>query len=339
MGILEWMRRDKPHGGGHGKREMAELAERVTRLNPRLRLVPHYRRRLRPALEQALTHVRGLVDGLPAPREATAHAWGTDPYIHAFFATPHDVELTFSRSPDLREFFDKSPGTPTAFTVLGMTMTERRTLGVALEGDVMRSEVPQTNISFGEHRVTIMAASEAALRDEIVWRLFDQLALEALARFTAGKSRQDELDREHTLLVARLRLLERQGTGVRSVFGADTAVTATEAATLRDEIATNERELAQLTPSHDALDRRLACLAETIADAPASFSIEHMALRLSATNVLLAPDNPAPAQDIDLLIARIPGDPPMVRSFTLASFAHRDMVSPRALLDEAERWL
>jgi len=339
MGLIGWMRERTTHADEHDKHAIAELAERVTRLNPRLRLVSHYERQLRPALAQALTHVRTLVHDVPAPREASDHAWGIDPYIHAFFGTPHDVALTFSRSPELREFFGTSPATQTATAVLGMTMTERRTLGVALEGEVMRSDVPQTNISFSEHRITIIADSDAALRDEIVRRMFDQLALESLARFTSGKTRRDELDREQTLLLARLHLFERQGTGMRSVVGGDAPVNAAEATSLREQIATNEQALSELSATPGTLERQLECLHETLADAPARFSIAHRPLRLSATNVLLAPDSTTPASDLDLLTAHVPGDPPLVRAFTLVNFARGDMVSPRALLDEAERYL
>ncbi len=346
MAVLEWMRRRQAGTDARSKRDIDQLTERVTRLNPRLRLVSHYQRRLRPSLEQALAYVHDIVVGFPAPLTASCHAWGTDPYIHAFFATPDEVELTFSRSPELREFFTESPDTPTAFAVLGMSMSERRTLGVALEGDVLRSDVPQTNINFSDRKITIIASSDAALREEIVRRIFDQLTLEGMGRYAAGKSRRDVLDREQTLLLARLRLLERQGTGLRSVVGsadsvrpADKADKTDKADDLREHIAKNEAELAQLAPKTDVLDCQLDCLIEAFQDARNSFTLARTPLRLSATNVLLAPDSTAPSTDIDLLTAHIPGDPPLVRSFSLVRFARGDMLSSRALLDEAERLL
>lgn len=343
MSVLGWMRRRQAGTDAGSKRDIDELTERVTRLNPRLRLVSHYQRRLRPSLEQALAYVRDIVVGLPAPLTASCHAWGTDPYIHAFFATPDEVELTFSRSPELREFFTESPDTPTAFAVLGMSMSERRTLGVALEGDVLRSDVPQTNINFSDRRITIIASSDAALREEIVRRIFDQLTLEGMGRYAAGKSRRDVLDREQTLLLARLRMLERQGTGLRSVVGGDNTARPTDrvdkADDLREQIAKNEAELAQQAPKTDVLDCQLDCLIEAFQNARNSFTLTHTPLRLSATNVLLAPDSTEPSTDIDLLTAQIPGDPPLVRSFSLVRFARGDMLSSRALLDEAERLL
>nr|WP_115701706.1 hypothetical protein [Cupriavidus taiwanensis] len=341
MGFLGWMRRRKTQVPARESRELAELTERVTRLSPRLRLLPHYQQRVRPALEQALDYVRGLVQDLPASRDASKEAWASDPYIHAFFGTPHDVELGFSRSPELREFFAQSPDAAQAYAVLGMAMAERRTLGVALEGDVMRSDVPQTVISFSDHKVRIIACTEAALRDEIVRRLFDQLTLESLARVAAGKSRRNVLEREQALLVARLRLLERQGTGMRSVLGGDGDGDGGpgEQATLREQVAQNDRELAQLGKDAGALERQLEALAEVLTNAGAFLSIEPRHLRLSAMNVLLAPESTAPAHEIELLTARIPGDPPLVRSFTLVRFARGDMLSSGALLDEAARLL
>lgn len=339
MGFLGWVRRRKASAPGHRKREIAELAERVTRLYPRLRLVSRYQQRLRPALEHAQDYVRELVGGLPAPRDASIQAWGDDPYIHAFFGMPQDVQLAFSRSPELREFFNQSPDAEQAVAVLGMEMIERRTLGVALEGEVMRTEVPQTTISFGDHKARIIARTEAELREEIVRRMFDQFGMEGLARFAAGKSRRDVLTREQTLLVSRLRLLRQQGTGMRSMLGGDGDATPDEQAGLSEQIAANERELAQLGPEEGALDRQLECLAEVLADAGACFSIEQRRLRLSAMNVLVDADNAGPAHEIDLLTAHVPGDPPLVRSIALVRFARGDMLSPTVLLEEAERLL
>ncbi|MEC3768609.1 MULTISPECIES: hypothetical protein [Cupriavidus] len=340
MGFLGWMRRRKTQVPARESRELAELTERVTCLSPRLRLVPRYQQRIRPALEQALDYVRALVQQLPAARDASKEAWASDPYIHAFFGTPHDVELGFSRSPELREFFAQSADSAQAYAVLGMAMAERRTLGVALEGDVMRSDVPQTVISFSDHKVRIIACTEAALREEIVRRLFDQLTLESLARVAAGKSRRNVLEREQALLVARLRLLERQGTGMRSVLGGDgDGDGGPEQATLRAQVAENDRELAQLGKDAGALERQLECLAEVLTNARDFLSIESRHLRLSAMNVLLAAESTAPAHEIELLTARIPGDPPLVRSFALVRFDRGDMLSSGALLDEAARLL
>lgn len=339
MKCMRWLRRRRPPGDGHSTREMAELVERVTRLDPRLRLISHYARQLRPALEAAHRHVRQVVTNLPEAHDANAQAWGTDPYIHAFFATPRDVELTFSRAPSLREFFDAAPAAQTAHAVLGMSMSERHTFGVALEGDVMRTEVPQTLVNFSDHQVRIIAGSDTDLREEIVRRMFDQLALEALARFTAGPAREAAAAPEQTLLVSQLHLLEREGTGLRAVVGSADAPDPAEQAELRSRIDRNTTMLSQQADRTGALERHLACLVETLHEAPARFALTRRRLRLSATNVLLDADTPGAAHELEVMTAHVPGDPPLVRTFMLVRFARADMVPARTLLEEAERLL
>lgn len=339
MKLMELLRGRREDPEARSEQEIALLLERVTSLNPRLRLVSHYKEKLRPSIQLALDHVHGILSSLPGSREASAHAWGSDPYMHAFFATPRDIELTFSRSPDLQQYFRDRPDATDAFAVLGMDMTERHTLGVALEGDVMRAEVPQTNICFSGHRVAIIAHSDAALREEVLRRIFDQFAIEGVARFTSGESRRDVLDREQTLLTTRLRMLERQGTGMRTVVGDnDGTAPISQARELREELAKNEIELSTLAPKVNILDHQLECLIEALSDARTRFRLAHKRLRLSATNVLQLSETDA-AREIDLLTASVPGNPPLERSFTLVRFARADMVSSRALLDEAERLL
>jgi len=338
MGFLRWF-------GGRGSRERRAgdrkvpeaMVARVTSLSPRLRLVSGYAKRLAPGIALASGVIRGIMAGFPPVRQADAQAWATDPCIRAFFGTADDIEHVFSCSSDLREFFSHTQAEH-VFAVLGMDMTERRTLGVALDGDVMRTDVPQTTVSFSDHRIRICAESEAALRAEIEGRLLDQLAIEGLALFASGQGRRDVLERNQALQKSRLRLLERQGAGLRSVVGA-AAPDAAELAQLREQIEANDRELEALGTQDGALERQLECLAQVLGEAATRFRVERRRLRLSRMNVVLPQDSSTPGDDIELLCAHVPGDPPLVRWFSLVRYARSGMLSPMALLDEAERFL
>ncbi|CAG9186659.1 hypothetical protein [Cupriavidus pinatubonensis] len=338
MGFLQWIQRRGGPPRRRDDKELAELTERLTALSPRLRLVPHYEKRLASRLSTALEAIRPTVTSLPAPREASEAAWATDPHIHAYFGTPADVPRAFSRCPDLREFFERTPEADHAYAVLGMAMNERRTLGVALEGDVMRADVPQTLVSFTDHQVRICADSDTALRAEILLRMLDQLAIEAIAQFAAGKGRRDILERELTLLKAQLKLYERQGTGLRSMVGGEVA-DASAIQAVKDEIASNDRELAALGHGGDTLERQLECLGEVLADAANRMHVDSRTVRLSQVNVLLSADSTVPGEDLELLCAHVPGDPPLVRWFSLVRYARADMLSQAMLLDEAARML
>ncbi|MGN5479559.1 hypothetical protein ACTMU2_29525 [Cupriavidus basilensis] len=338
MGFLRWIQRRGRPPRRRDDKELAALTERVTALSPRLRLVPHYEKRLASRLGTAMEAIRATVMGLPAPREASEAAWADDPLIHAYFGTPADVTRAFSRSPDLREFFDRTPQVEWAYAVLGMAMNERRTLGVALEGEVMRSDVPQTLVSFSDYQVRICAESDAALRTELVLRMLDQLAIEAMARYAAGQGRRDTLERELGLLRAQLRLYERQGAGLRSMVGGEVADGTTVQA-VRDEIASNDSELAALGHAGDTLARQLECLGEVLGDAANRLHVERRRIRLSQVNVVLPADSTVPGDDLELLCAHVPGDPPVVRWFSIVRYARAGMLSQATLLDEAARML
>lgn len=342
MGILNWRRRRGPDGHAEDRREMAERVERITRLSPRLRLLPHYARRLVPAIRIALGHVRAVVAGMPAPREASAEAWATDPTIHACFGTAQDVVLAVSRATDLRDYFDASPNAAEAFAVLGMEMVERRTLGVALEGDVMRSDVLQTTVSFSDHQIRICGASHAGLCREIEARMLDQLALQGLASAAAGGTGRDERLQEMALLRERLQRLERQGVGMRSMLGGDVSPDAEERERLRVQIAQIDAVIGD-TPmpagQANALERQMEGLQAALANAGAYLLIQRRCMRLSRMNVLQPDDSTTPSDDLEFLTASIPGDPRLVRTFLLVRIARTTMLSRMTLLEAAERLL
>jgi hypothetical protein len=148
----------------------------------------------------------------------------------------------FSRAPDLRAHFQQNPALPEAYCVLGMRMIERKVLGMAVEGDRVHGEVAQTAVSFSDHRVRVCGRSEAELRSEIERRILDQLALEGLACVVDDQSNRKELEQERAMLKARLKMLERKGTGMRGALGGE-AAGQSELADLQSQIEENTAKL------------------------------------------------------------------------------------------------
>jgi hypothetical protein len=315
------------------------MVERVIALSPRLRMARGHEARLQSAVAKAARHLRELVEGFPAPRVLNAASWASDPYIRAFFGAADDIGPVLSRSTELFGFLDNEQGLREGFAVLGMAMSERRTLGVAQEGGITRSDVPQTTVSFSDHQIRICGPQDAGLRREIVFRMIDQLAIEALSRIAADSSRRDELDQERALLATRLRLIERQGTGMRSVLGGPARGDASDSARLRTQMEENDRELKSLGSRAETLDRQLGVMCEVFADASQLIHVTAKRLRLSRMNVVLPEHGEDEGHTLDLEIARVPGDPPSERAFALVQVSRGDVPKGRNLLDEAARLL
>ncbi|MBS1190502.1 MAG: hypothetical protein H6R10_2294 [Rhodocyclaceae bacterium] len=339
MGILNWLR----HGGRgeseQGKQLIGEAVERIVKLNPQLRLARRYQARLEPAVATSLKHVGDIVASAPAPREASAAAWSSDPYIHAFFAAPDDVPRALSRSTDLRSYFERNTDLPEVYALLGMAMDERKIAGLALQGETVRRDVVQTTVSFSDHRVRVCGRTEADLRQEIVRRLVDQLGLDGLARIAADKSRRDLLEQDRALLKTRLQLLERQGAGIRSMLGSNGSGTSEELAHLQEQIEENERALHGLGLRTEALERDFDQLCAVLEDPRPHIYVEDRRLRLDKMNVVQPESSEQAGEDFTFHIARVPTTPPQMRAFALVRCRRSELLPAANLLDEAVRQL
>ena len=335
MGIFDRFR----HGGAQTAQDAARIEETAERLvqmtNPRLRLVPRYRGRLKPAVQAALSYARDLVASAAPAREASVASWASDPYLRAFFATADEITRVFGRSADLRAHFDRNPDSLEAYAVLSMQMVERKILGMALEGETMRRDVAQTTVSFGDYRVRICGRTEPELRAEIEQRIVDQLALEGLVQVSAEQSRRETLTQERGLLMTRLKLLEQQGAGMRAVLGGG-QVEAGELARLQSQIEENAHTLTGLGSSTQALARDLELICDVLAKPQAHFNVSTRRLRLDRMNVVLEEGGTSGATEFEFQVARVPGiTPPEMRAFAIVRFARSDLPAAGLRFDEA----
>jgi hypothetical protein len=321
----------------HSAEEIGQTIARIASTIPQLKLARQYDTRLAPAIRATLDYAREIVAALPAPRDADANAWSNDPYIHAFFATCDDVEHAFGRSHELREWFDEHIDCGEVYAVLGMDMAERSVLGVAQQEGRTRTDVRQTTVSFSDHRVRIFGRTEADLHDEIVRRIVDQLALEALGQIAGDKSRRDALEQERALLKARLQLLERQGAGMHAMVSGAAPADLAEVARLQRQIEENERHLGELGFKTEAIERQFDIVQRIYADPAAQTYVTVRPLRLDRMNVVVDETATQPAADIELRIARIPANPSEMRAFAIVRFRRADLPPAGSLFGDTSR--
>ncbi|MCW7538544.1 hypothetical protein OOT46_11895 [Aquabacterium sp. A7-Y] len=339
MRFLHWLVRRDPAPPAPQDRHIDEMLERVLDVIPRLRIPASCKERLAPVLGMSLKYLEGLVAVLPGPLEIGWSSWELDPRIRSFFASPAEISLALGRSSDLRALFEEAPDADEAYAVLSMRIDERRRFGVMKEGDAARVDVAQTVVSFSDHQVRICARTLAGLRQEIVKRLVDQLALEALARMAAEDDRREELVLQRALLATRLRLLQRRGTGMQSLLGSAGEAGGGKPARLREQIQANERDLDALGPLSGALDRQVERVVEVFRNPRPLVHIGSRSLRLSRMNVVLPLGSTDMGEVVEFQLAHVPGDPPQERAFALVRIARADLPKPTSLLEEAARWI
>ncbi|MFM0008165.1 hypothetical protein PQR57_45570 [Paraburkholderia dipogonis] len=338
MGIFRWLHRDDNSSTERRDMEQVrETVERVMTLNPRLRMAQHCAERLTPAVKVSLRYARDLVASLPLLHEASARTWYSDLYVRAYFANPDELAMRVSRSEELRVYFDQNPEAEHVYAVLGMAMIERHVLGVALAGDTVRRDVAQTTVCFDDHRIRICGRTESDLRREIMQRVSDQLSLTGLAKL--AKDRRDVLEHGRALLKMRLVLLQRQGTGMRSVCGGAVPAGWEELARVQAQIEDNSRRLGELSAPMDSLERQLDGVCQVLTEPEKHIYLTRKRIRLDRMNVVQTKDSSQTADELEFHVAHIPASPPQVRAIALIRFARAELLPGRLLLDEAIREL
>jgi len=196
----------------------------VEQTDPRLRFVRGFRRKLRKPVVRSLVYVDDLVTRIPGPFEVNRKAYGSEPQVNALFGSADDIETLFARNKMLQDFFRDAPGSDRVHVPLIMLRREKRTLGMALSGDIVRRDVARTAVNFSEHRLGFVCAeSESGLRSELKWHGIHFLAVTALENITHLKTRTAGLEEERALLKMKLRDVQAQHRGLDAMVGAPAA--------------------------------------------------------------------------------------------------------------------
>jgi len=342
MGVFDWWRGRKEQLDADvvSKALIGEATDLVVKIaNPRLVLVRRYRERLAGPIERMIVYLREGDRVLLPAREASAAVWAGDPVLRAFFARPDELVRAFSRSIELRRFFDSAPERTEAHAVLGMALREQRVLGTRLHGEVVQHDVMQTTVSFADYRVGIVAATEPELRREIGRRVLEQLALRALERVHSIEDHGRDLEEHRALLKSRQMLLQQGAAGMKAVVGDNPRPREEELHKIEAMLEENERDLKAPGIGPGALERELEVLVETLTHASEGLKISSKRLRLDSMNNLVEADSPEQGREIEFNVFEIAGSPPIHRVGALVRFSRAELMSRESLLREAEQSL
>ncbi len=223
---------------------VAAIERVVDGTDPRLRLIGGYKRKLRKAVTRALAYTHRLVETIPPPVEMGRKTFAKDPYVYAFFASTERLQEVFSHSRSLKEFFQRPENTALneCYAFLIMEKQEKRIFGVEMDGEIVKRDVPQIAVNFSGHRLIAPGAAEAATRQELRERAFNQLVECALEKILSLRSRKQELEKQRNLLKVKLRMLRTEHRGLESRVDEEIADNSAVVATRR-QLADIEQQL------------------------------------------------------------------------------------------------
>ncbi|SAK52772.1 hypothetical protein AWB79_01928 [Caballeronia hypogeia] len=335
--MFDWLFK---RGGGtdHASRDDVRRAlDRITGIAPQLKLANRYEARLAPVIGTTLAFARELVSALPPPRDAKPDAWAGDAHLRAMFATPEDITEVIGQSTDVRNWFDAHIAPDHVYAVLSSRLVERRVLGAALEGGVMRSDVARTTIGFDDKRIRICDESDDALRHNIVQRVIEQLTLEAVSRVAEQAARRDALQEHRALLTARMQMLGRRGVGMSSLIASTDL--AGDATRLQRDFEENEAALAALGSVADAIEMQLQTVIDLLAAPEALIHVTQRTLCINQMNLLVEDGSDECGAQLTIHLAHMPMQPPQTRAVEFVRIARRDMPPAGSTLEGAENWV
>lgn len=266
----------------------AAIERAIDGTDRRLRALGQTRKRLLEPVATAVRHVIALVDRLPEPIEISARRFGGDPRLRALFASSEHLNEVLGRFRSVRDYLGACDGLPPddVYGLLIVMRSERRVLGMALDGDALTRDVLQTSVSFSEHRYLAPADSERATRRELMKRAFDFLLERALERIVAAKADRAEQARERALLSRKLETLKAGQWGLQPAFDAENPSAPPEIPALEAELDAIDRQIGEHRGLELGLDESLGLVADTLGDAARWLRIDPLSLNLDYRGIL-----------------------------------------------------
>lgn len=206
----------------------ARIDQAVLAIDPLIKQIKGYERKLAPAVRQALAHCGDIARRIPGPFEISRAAFATDPLVHALFGSADAIDQMFATSQCVREHFPRMAlERGHCCALLGMRLHEKPGFGAQLEGEIVRADVPQRALYFTDHTLAEPGPDEATARKRLADAFFDGL-VKAIAEHVADvRAQRADLDREKAIAAARLRAGRADAVPSRRLASLDERLAAT----------------------------------------------------------------------------------------------------------------
>jgi hypothetical protein len=317
---------------------IAELTETIVEaVEPRVRASSGYQKELAEGVRTTIAHLRELGRFPLPPIVLSRAAWAVDPHVRVFFANAGEVTDCIARSHDVRRFFEQHPDSNEAYALLGMKRSERKVLAPSLEAGMLRQDVPQTTVSFSEHRFIAPAADEALARLDVGRRIIERLAQLILVRIVAIDQRGKDLQFHQAYLLMKWRMLQHGRNGMQ-VLVSDPASIEQQMAEVDSELKKTTENYYEAKKSLSTIDSYIEHINSVLLHPEQQVGIERVHMRVSLLGIKV---DSAAGDDLtneleltDLFI----GDG-MRATVALVRIPREELAPKQDLLAQAERFL
>lgn len=288
--------REEKHGRYPESLIEAAIERTVDSTDPRIRVLPGYRKLLRAPVLHAIDHVSSLIDNIPPALPADRNHYNDSTHLSMMFASVRHMQEVFIQDDALNQLRDSPPENfgQQVVALLLVKLDEKKIMGMDIVGDMLRRDIAQVAVNFSIPRLVDPAAVEEETRRQLKRRAFDYLLSLALSRISEVQHERTHLDHQRDLLRRKLRTLKYGGWDFDGLNQNNPAPTELQA-----ELDRIEKELAAIGANDNLLRTHLDLTSEVLANAEQHFWAEDVLLHLDRMNIQRDPSDKS-AREIKL---------------------------------------
>ena len=270
----------------------------------RLKALGGYRRQLREPVEKAAEYVIDLVSSLPEPVEISRRTFGSDPRLHAFFASVDHMQEKVGAAQTVDAYLKRTAigDNSRLYGLLSMQREEKNRLGTVLQDDRIQRDVQQTAVNFLNHNFVGPSVSHEEAVLNMKNSAFDFMINIALERIIAERTRYAELEKQQLLLKQKLKTMRAGNWGLEGMLRPEMSG-AKDYSSLEVQIDAVERELAQMGARHEMLDKNLQIIKDTLCNPEELLALRNIELELDSMNIKADASTAAKVHKLELIEA------------------------------------
>lgn len=180
----------------------------VDEIEPKIRWVRGYRKRLLLPVQTCYRHCESIVASIPGPIFLGEGSFADHPLIRAAFTGDASFQELLAGS-DTESTVSSSPGSR-KFALLTMKMEERSGLGYRKEGELLVGDSRLTSVTFSDHKLIGLADSETGSRQRLAELIFEVIIELAAQLFEHRRNNIHELQEQKARLQAMASIYSRQ---------------------------------------------------------------------------------------------------------------------------------
>ena len=269
----------------HGNKPENELINyAVDTIEPKLKQVRGYQKKLQGPLQVCREHCRTIVDKIPGPIHLKGPEFCDNPLLKAAFSTSDRFEELLNRAD--RTTSQTILSGAERVGLLTMTSREKIIFGTKKQGDMIIGDAAMRSIDFTDHNIVGLATTLASSKEALEKYTLDIIVEAAARQLSEIRTKLVDLRQRQEWLRAMDKMFGGRGVGMGCVFVPFDPEKQKKQKQIEQMLVETENEIAA-TRSKGATPENWLTIVENILSRPEDIlSIQPVSLRLNWCNVL-----------------------------------------------------